>query len=86
MESDNPARKLKLLRFSADVLLRMMKGQCKVEAGLPSDAKPIRTQYSFEKDAIEVMVESDEFPEIKEGEFISSLDVVLRSTPYAPEP
>ena len=64
--------KVKLLEVSAQVIA----GIClrAVENELPSDASVVRVSYNSNSNNFDVIVHSEEFPEILEGSLIPKID------------
>jgi hypothetical protein len=70
-------RRLGLVNISPELLAQVMKdgtGLIEVTANpLPSDARIVDAKWSFDKQCIELIVESESFPELSEGDHVTPL-------------
>ena len=71
----------KILRVSFELAANCMRGEhpgYRVVSGeIPKDAKMINIRHGW-PDTIEILIESEEFPEVKEGEEIPLLETMFQ--------
>lgn len=77
-EQQPAMRRLKMLAVTADTLVAMCKldGKCRLSAqGMPPDAKVFGVRMVADRNIIELVIESESFPEVKAGDCLQYFSV-----------
>jgi hypothetical protein len=79
--SDADRRQVKRIVIGREVLLDIFNPQTRCVNGLPDDATLVKWWNDPARDSFEIMIQSETFPPVEEGEKAPEYDIVFEDMP-----